>query len=78
MEYELSKNKIIFKEGKLTYPIAIPQGINRIDFIDRNFKYHYNYKGILNHGFLIIIKNSIPKVEFIKRGKLERLHRFLK
>jgi hypothetical protein len=61
------------------YCTAIPPtNGDRIDFIDRNFKYHYNYKGVISHGFLIEIINGKPKIHTLMDYPVKRIHRYFR
>ena len=73
---ENNKNVIIFSQGNKTFSIVIPPTSgNRIDFIDRNFKYYYNYKRIISAGFIVIINNGQPTIKHINYNNMIRLHR---
>ena len=65
-----TKNKweLCLTDGKNKKYIAIPKTSERTDFIDRNFIYHYDYKGCISEGILITIKNSSPKIIIIEGG----------
>jgi hypothetical protein len=69
----------VFKDGKCIHSIAIPPKTSgeRIDFIDRRWKYHYAHTGAISHGFLIIIKDGDLTLQYIKEHTLTRLRRIL-
>ncbi|CAG7579728.1 MAG: hypothetical protein SLAVMIC_00060 [uncultured marine phage] len=70
------KNKwgLIVSDGKRDYHIAIPPRKEGYDFIDRNLKYHYDYKGCVGMGILVKIENSVPRAILIK-DKFTRIWR---
>jgi len=69
----------IFKDGKRIHSTIIPPKDigERIDFIDRRWKHHYNYTGSVSHGILIKVKDGKPTLEYIPENTLTRLRRLL-
>lgn len=65
----------IYRGEKRLYSTAIPPkgSGERIDFIDRNFKYHFGYTGAISHGILIHIKDGKATLKAIPFGTLKRL-----
>jgi len=69
-----NKWSLIVEDEKRKIYIVIPPRKKGVDFIDRNFRYHFDYKSCLSNGIVIIIENSLPKA-FILDGKHIRLSR---
>ena len=78
IEFRISENNenvIIFSKNNKTYPIAIPTtSAHRVDFIDQDFNYHYNYKKNIHYGFKIKIENCKMGVEFVDNRKLKEAY----
>jgi hypothetical protein len=65
-------------KGKKHYVDIPPTEGKRIDYIDRNFHYHYNHKGVVGWGYLIVIENSDKEVIKIEKDELTRVYRILR
>lgn len=66
-----NKWSLTVTDGKRVMYVAIPPRKNGFDFIDKNFKYHYDYKGCVSMGIAIKIEDSSPITTIIK-NKLTR------
>lgn len=59
--------------------VAIPPREEGFDYIDRNFVYHYNYKGLVSGGIIIRIEDSIPQFKYLSNYCLNiRYYRLFK
>lgn len=81
MEFKISsKNKwgLIISNGNKKNFIAIPPTDgDRVDFLSDNGYYHYDYKGLVYHGLLILISNGDIRLITIKNDTHTRLKRFI-